>query len=746
MRKSLAFVLVFSLCLSISVNQLNAQKKDEQVTLIKAGKLIDVRLGRVLENQGVLIVGQRIKAVGPLQEIQSQTPSNAKVIDLSKATVLPGLADCHTHVLLQGDITSEEYDEQVLKESIPYRTIRATVAAKTALMNGFTAIRDLETEGAMYADADVKKAINNDVIPGPRMFVSTRAFAPTGMYPLLGYSWELKMPEGVQIVDGADEIRKAVREQVKYGADWIKFYADRRYYMKDGKLHSWVNFTDEEAKTFVEEAHRLGRRVAAHAMGWDGIDASLRAGVDSIEHGYGLDEGLMDRMVKQGTYWCPTIYVGVYVAEGRAAAGAPIWLTMRDMEAKAFGVAVRKKVKIAYGTDAGGYAWTENQAKEFSYMVRYGMTAMQAIQSATTVSAELLERTNDFGAIEAGKFADIIAVTGDPLKDISELERVRFVMKGGVVVKDELAQNAKQNPTLSMQPSNSNQQFDIREVRVPVIITDKKTKQPINGLTKADFQVFEEGQQQEIKGFRSEKDSDPVYVAVLMDTSPSTAGKLKFMRESAKNFIYTVTRLKKDKVAFMTFDDKLEFHQDFTDKLDLLDRAVDKVKTVGNQTALYDAVYTICDKKLRSVPTTKRVIVLITDSEDTNSRVGLQEIIDIAQRTDTIIFAVSTKARFADSTVSEAEASVAKDTFHESLDKICKATGGAAFYTGDMIALERAFTNISKQLRAQYILQYEPTNKSYDGMWRTIEVKLVNTENDWKIQAKKGYYSKREIQ
>jgi imidazolonepropionase-like amidohydrolase len=407
------------------------------VVFIKAGRLVDVRAGRVVENQGILVEGQRIKAVGPLAEIQKNAPASAQVIDLSRATVLPGLADCHTHILLQGDITAADYDEQLLKESIPYRTIRATVAARIGLMNGFTVMRDLETEGAMYADVDVKTAINRGVIPGPRLFVSTRAFSATGMYPLLGYSWELKMLEGVQIVDGVDNIRKAVREQVKYGADWIKFYADRRYFMKDGALHSWVNFTDEEMKAMVEESHRLGRRVAAHAMGWEGIDASLRAGVDSIEHGYGLDEGLMDRMVRQGVYWCPTIYVGVYVAEGRAAAGAPIWLTMRDLEAKAFGVAVLKGVKIAYGTDAGGYAWTENQAKEFLYMVRYGMTPMQAIQSATVVAANLLERSGEFGAVEPGKFADIIAVAGDPLRDITELERVRFVMKGGEVYRND---------------------------------------------------------------------------------------------------------------------------------------------------------------------------------------------------------------------------------------------------------------------------------------------------------------------
>jgi imidazolonepropionase-like amidohydrolase len=433
-RTLITLIMVTSLLQTTALAQTT---RPPTVVFIKAGRLIDVRAGRVLDNQGILVEGERIKMVGPLATVEKTVPSTAQVIDLSKSTVLPGLADCHTHVLLQGDITAADYDEQLLKESIPYRTIRATVAARIGLMNGFTVMRDLETEGAMYADVDVKTAVNRGVIPGPRMFVSTRAFSATGMYPLLGYSWELKMPEGVQIVDGADNIRRAVREQVKYGADWIKFYADRRYYVKDGALHSWVNFTEEEMKAMVDESHRLGRPVAAHAMGWDGIDASLKAGVDSIEHGYGLDEGLMDRMVRQGTYWCPTIYVGAYVAEGRAAAGAPIWLTMRDLEAKAFGIAVRKGVKIAYGTDAGGYAWTENQAKEFSYMVRYGMSPMQAIQSATVAAADLLQRSNDFGSIEAGKFADIVAVSGDPLRDISELERVRFVMKGGEVYRND---------------------------------------------------------------------------------------------------------------------------------------------------------------------------------------------------------------------------------------------------------------------------------------------------------------------
>ncbi len=402
-----------------------------ETIVIRAGKLIDTRNGRVLTGQSILVDGERIKQVG----VNLQTRAGARVIDLSKSTVLPGLIDNHTHALLQADVTATDYDDQLLKQSIPYRAIQATVSVKTALMNGFTAIRDLETEGAMYADVDVKTAVNRGIIPGPRMWVVTRAMAPTGMYPLLGYSWELKVPEGVQIVDGADNIRHAVREQVKYGADWIKYYSDRGYSMKDGVLHSMVNFTDEEAKALVDETHRLGRKVAAHCMGREGILAALKAGVDTIEHGDGFDDETLDMVKQRGIYWCPTIYIGAYVAEGRAKEGNPIWLTMRDMKKTVFAKAVRKGVKISFGTDVGGFAWTENEAKEFAYMVRYGMTPMQAIESATMSAARLLDQESDMGSVEAGKYADIVAVDGDPLSDITELERVKFVMKGGVVYK-----------------------------------------------------------------------------------------------------------------------------------------------------------------------------------------------------------------------------------------------------------------------------------------------------------------------
>ena len=257
-RISIALLLALPISATAQAVQ---QTAPPRAYVIRAAHLIDGRSDVVQNDVAIVVQGDRILAVGRQADIASRIPGGAQLVDLGGATILPGLIDNHTHVLLQGDITSADYDEQLLKESIPYRAIRATAAVRMALMNGFTAIRDLETEGAMYADVDVKTAIARGVIPGPRMFVSTRAMAPTGAYPLLGYSWELRMPEGVQIVDGPDEIRKAVREQVKYGADWIKFYADRKYYIaSDGRLRSWVNFSDEELKMLVGEAHRLGRK------------------------------------------------------------------------------------------------------------------------------------------------------------------------------------------------------------------------------------------------------------------------------------------------------------------------------------------------------------------------------------------------------------------------------------------------------------------------------------------------------
>jgi imidazolonepropionase-like amidohydrolase len=398
---------------------------------IRAGHLIDGKGSKVLENVLILIDGDKIVSVTP----GGSVPAGVEMIDLSKSTVLPGFIDLHTHVLLNGDITAEDYDKQLLKESIPYRAILGARNARIALDHGFTTIRDLESEGAMYADVDVKQAIANLEVPGPRMQVATRAMTPTGMYPLLGYSWELTLPTGVQYVDGADGARKAVREQVMYGADWIKYYSDRKYHFEpDGVLHSMVNFTDEEAKAIVDETHRLGKKVAAHAIGSDGIAAALRAGVDTIEHGDGLTEPLMDEMIKHGTVWVPTVMVGAYVAPGRGGN----WTRMVETEKIAFQKAHKRGVKIAFGTDVGGSDWRDiGQAREFQYYVDYGMSPIEAIQTATSRAAEVLGWSDKLGTIESGKWADIVAVSGDPLKDISELQRITFVMKSGAVYKNE---------------------------------------------------------------------------------------------------------------------------------------------------------------------------------------------------------------------------------------------------------------------------------------------------------------------
>lgn len=299
-----------------------------------------------------------------------------------------------------------------------------------------------------------------------------------------------------------------------------------------------------------------------------------------------------------------------------------------------------------------------------------------------------------------------------------------------------------QTPSPTPPAPDGGGQIKTFEVRLPVTITQKKTL--ITGLTRGDFQVFEDGVQQEITFFTNEKTNPPVFVGVLMDTSPSTAGKLGFSKEAAKNFIYTVTRLRKDKAAFMTFDNEISLRQDFTDKLDLLDRAVDTIKRTGSQTALYDAVWQFSDEKLRNVPG-RRVIVLITDGDDTFSRAELKDAVDIAQRTETTIFGISTKAGFLGS-VPGVEAGTVKDKGDKYLTQLCEQTGGEAFFTGDMLELERAFKKISEELRSQYIITYRPANQNYDGRERKIEVHFTDKEktDKYKIRTKTSYRAVRD--
>ena len=434
-KMRLVMLAVAALLASVAAREMRAQEKPaplQRKLAILAGRLIDGKSEKPIENALILIEGDKIISV----TAGGAAPAGVELIDLSKATVLPGFVDTHTHVLLNGDVLETDYAAQLLKQSIPYRAILAARNARIALDHGFTTLRDLETEGAMYADVDVKAAIEKNEVPGPRMQVATRAMAPTGLYPLLGYSWELTLPKGVQTVDGVEGARKAVREQIMFGADWIKYYSDRAYHFTpDGVLHSKVNFTDEEARAIVDEAHRLGKKVAAHAMGSDGIAAALRAGVDTIEHGVGITDALAEEMARKGVYWVPTTTVLLYVGPGRGGN----WTKMVDTEKTAFQIALKRGVKIALGTDAGGFDWKDvNQAKEFSYYVQHGLTPMQAIHSGTSVAADLLGWSDNMGTIEPGKWADIVAVSGDPLKDVAELERVKFVMKGGAVYKNEL--------------------------------------------------------------------------------------------------------------------------------------------------------------------------------------------------------------------------------------------------------------------------------------------------------------------
>jgi len=343
---------------------------------------------------------------------------------------MTGLIDSHTHMFLHG----APYEDQLLKKSLQYRAIWATVSARKQLMAGFTTIRDLETEGAWYGDVALRDAIKDGLVIGPRMQCATRALSVTGGYNPYGISPDVDLPHGAQLADGIDGVRKAVREQIYHGADWIKVYSDRSYQvLPNGTLDDIPTFTLEELRGAVDEAHRQRHKVASHAMARQGVHNSVEAGVDSIEHGNYIADEDIRTMVQKGIYYVPTIYVGEYVAQGRAKAGAPVWLQMPEIHQKTFRRALKAGVKIVFGTDIGGFDWHINPAGEFSWMVRYGMTPEQALRSATVMAAELLGWSDKLGTIEPGKLADVVAVPGDPLEDISRLEHVRFVMKNGEV-------------------------------------------------------------------------------------------------------------------------------------------------------------------------------------------------------------------------------------------------------------------------------------------------------------------------
>ncbi len=400
---------------------------------IRARRLLDVRTGGFIENPVVTVEGERIASVG------SPPPAGATVLDWGDRILLPGLIDAHTHVLLQGNLSRADYHHQILREYPAHRVARAVRSLGIALGHGFTFLRDLETEGAGYADVALRDAVSEGVLPGPRMQVAGPALSTTGTYPILRYRPDWEFPVGVQIVDGADSGRRAVRQQLSYGTDWVKVYANMgagHAVTADGYIDSPSNFTLPELSAVVEESHAHGSRVAAHATSDRGIRVALDAGVDSIEHGYSIRPEVAAEMAARGVFLSPTFTATDYVAQARAKERGLVWSEAPRIQVRSFENCLAAGVRIAFGTDVGGFPWTDiHQAKEFTFLTRFGMSPIDAIRSATVVSAELLHVEGEVGIIEAGAYADLIGVRDNPLDDISALERVDRVMKGGVVVR-----------------------------------------------------------------------------------------------------------------------------------------------------------------------------------------------------------------------------------------------------------------------------------------------------------------------
>lgn len=429
--KAFVYIGLLALCPAVVFAQSTAQALPPVSVVVKAAKLLDVRKGIYVENAAVWIEGDRIKEVGSASDIQAHAGKSTKMIDLGRATLLPGLADCHTHLMARIPDQPDQFDGYILNlatKSEAFRALEGAADARLTLEAGFTTVRDVESEGSGYADVALRDAINQGLIEGPRMQVATRGIAAVGQYFPFGVSPDLTdFPTGAQMISGVEDARRAVREQIGHGADLIKVYADWQH----------PTLTVEEMSVVVEEAHKLGHKVAAHATTAEGIRNAITAGVDSIEHGHGADKQDLDMMKAKGVYWVPTMgHYFFHVDTAKSPRAREYMQGVLQRARENIPIARELGIKIANGFDPSSAESHGKNAQEIIAMTKLGLPPIEAIRAATTSAADLMGWGDRIGSVEVDHYADLIAVDGDPLADITVLQHIKFVMKGGTVVKD----------------------------------------------------------------------------------------------------------------------------------------------------------------------------------------------------------------------------------------------------------------------------------------------------------------------